>query len=47
MLELDVAKPVGADGISPWILNEGAEVICLPLSVVYNKPLETGDLAEI
>ncbi len=47
LLDLDVRKAVGPDGISPWVLKECAEALCLPLSIVYSKSLETGDLPEI
>jgi hypothetical protein len=46
LLELDVTKAVGPDRISPWILKEGAEALSVPLSMVYNRSLETGDLPE-
>ncbi len=47
LLELDVTKATGPDGISPWVLKEGARELCLPLSIVYNKSLATGELPDI
>ncbi|XP_069169873.1 uncharacterized protein [Procambarus clarkii] len=47
MLDLDLRKAVVSDGISPWVLKECADVLCLPLSVVYSRSLETGDLPEM
>ncbi|XP_069163489.1 uncharacterized protein [Procambarus clarkii] len=47
LLESDVTKAIGPDGMSPWILKEGAEALCLTHSMVYNKSLKTGELPEI
>ncbi len=47
LLDLDVTKAIGPNGISPWILKEGADALCLPLSIVYNKSLVTGELPKI
>ncbi|XP_069162486.1 probable protein phosphatase DDB_G0282105 [Procambarus clarkii] len=44
LLELKVTKAIGPDGMSPWILKEGAEDLCQPLAVVYNTSLVTGEL---
>ncbi|XP_069171770.1 uncharacterized protein [Procambarus clarkii] len=46
LLELNVTKAVEPDRISLWILKEGAEALSAPPSMVYNRPLETGDLQE-
>lgn len=45
MFELDLVQV--QDKISPWILKEDAEALCLPLSMVYNKSLVTGELPRI
>ncbi|XP_069179558.1 uncharacterized protein [Procambarus clarkii] len=37
LLEMNVTKAIGLEGITPWLLKEGAEALCLPLSMVYNK----------
>ncbi|XP_069189944.1 uncharacterized protein [Procambarus clarkii] len=47
MLELDVTKAIGPVRFSPWKLKEGAEALCLPLSIVYNKSLVTEKLPRI
>ncbi len=46
LLELNVSMAVGPDRISPWIQKEGEEALSVPLSMVYNRSLETGDLPE-
>ncbi|XP_069164212.1 uncharacterized protein [Procambarus clarkii] len=47
LLELDMTEAIGLDGISSWILKEGAVALGLPLSIVYNKSLLTRQLPKI
>ncbi|KAK8737488.1 hypothetical protein OTU49_004520, partial [Cherax quadricarinatus] len=43
--DLDTSKLMGLD-ISPWVLREGAEMLCMPLTTIFNTSLETGQLPE-
>ncbi|KAK8747748.1 hypothetical protein OTU49_016574, partial [Cherax quadricarinatus] len=44
--DLDTSKAMGPDNISPWVLREGAEMLCVPLTTIFNTSLETGQLPE-
>ena len=43
---LDASKAQGPDGIPPRVLKELCKELALPISVIYNKSLETGILPE-
>ncbi|XP_069192887.1 uncharacterized protein [Procambarus clarkii] len=47
LLDLDVRKAIGLDGISPLVLKKCAEALCLPLFIVYRRSMQTLDLPEI
>lgn len=47
LLDLDVTRNIGPNGISPWIRKEGAKTLWLPHFMVYNKSLVTGELLKI
>nr|XP_053653652.1 uncharacterized protein LOC128703123 [Cherax quadricarinatus] len=47
LCELDTSKAVGPDNISPWVLKEGAEILCEPLTKIFNTSFETGQLPEV
>ena len=39
---LNITKACGPDLISPRLLKEGATIIALPLSIIFNRSLEQG-----
>ncbi|KFZ59191.1 RNA-directed DNA polymerase from mobile element jockey, partial [Antrostomus carolinensis] len=43
---LDIHKPMGPDGMHPQVLRELAEVIARPLSIIFAKSWETGEVPE-
>ena len=43
---LDVRKSVGLDGLSARFLKEVAEQIVIPLTKIYNKSLESGEVPQ-
>ncbi|KAK8748335.1 hypothetical protein OTU49_016085 [Cherax quadricarinatus] len=45
--DIDTSKAMGPDNISPWVLREGADMLCVPLTTIFNTSLETGQLPEV
>ncbi|CAI9719265.1 Hypothetical predicted protein [Octopus vulgaris] len=43
---LKIAKAPGPDGISPRILYELSDVLTLPITIVYRKPMETSKIPD-
>ncbi|XP_064918707.1 ubiquitin-conjugating enzyme E2 K isoform X1 [Columba livia] len=43
---LDIHKSMGPDGMHPQVLRELAEVIAGPLSIIFAKPWEAGEVPE-
>ena len=43
--KLDSYKSPGPDGWPLWALKETADSICIPLSILYSRSLDTGVLA--
>ncbi|KFV48709.1 RNA-directed DNA polymerase from mobile element jockey, partial [Gavia stellata] len=44
LLQLDLHKSVGPDGIHPRVLKELADVIAGPLSIVFHHSWESGEV---
>ena len=44
---LDKNKAMGPDEISPWVLRECAEELCLPIFMIFTNSLEQGKLPDI
>jgi hypothetical protein len=41
---LDATKAVGPDKVSPWILKEAAQALSVPLAMIFNESLMSGEL---
>ena len=44
LLKLDVSKSAGPDGITTKLLKECSEYLVVPLTMIFRKSLETGDV---
>ena len=42
LLHLNVTKASGPDLISPRLLREGADILALPYSIIFNRSLDQG-----
>nr|XP_047141317.1 uncharacterized protein LOC124816251 [Hydra vulgaris] len=47
ILEVDVYKAIGVDGISPYVLNKCHSTLCEPLHLIYIKSLTEKKLPEL
>ena len=45
--KLDKRKAMGPDGVSPWVLRECAEELCLPIYMIFANSLQQGKLPKI
>ena len=45
--KLNASKSAGSDELHPRVLKETAEVICVPLSIIFKKSLEEGKLPSV
>ena len=45
--KLDKRKARGPDEVSPWVLKECAEELCLPIFMIFTNSLEQGKLPDI
>ena len=45
--KLDKRKAMGPDEVSPWVLKECAEELCLPIFMIFTSSLEQGKLPDI
>ena len=45
--KLDRGKARGPDEVSPWVLKECAEELCLPIFMIFTNSLEQGKLPDI
>ena len=44
LLHLDISKSMGPDNLHPYVLREVAKEISFPLSIIYNRSLQSGIL---